>query len=288
MNKPGKDTDFNMKNSLNCSGKLLDLSTVSIMGILNLTPDSFYDGGKNLSPDAYLKTSNKMLEQGAKIIDIGGQSTRPGATRLTEEEEWQRLKTPLSELVKEFPDTIFSIDTFYSSIARRAVHIGASMVNDVSAGSIDPDMFKVVSELNVPYVLMHMQGEPATMQIKPEYADVMTEMINFFATKIRKLRQAGQIDIIIDPGFGFGKTTEHNFQILKNLDMLNITGLPILAGLSRKSMVSNVLDIKISDSLNGTTVLNTIALMNGAKILRVHDVKESMDAVKLVEKLKSV
>ena len=288
MNKPCEDTDFNMKKSLNCSGRLLDLSTAAIMGILNLSPDSFYDGGKNSSLHDYIHHTSTMLLQGAAIIDIGGQSTRPGARRLNETEEWARLEGPLTVLIKEFPDVIFSIDTFYSSIAKRAVEAGASIINDISGGNLDPKMFSTVATLRVPYILMHMQGEPNTMQIAPAYKDVTIEILDFFNSRIRQLRELGQIDIIIDPGFGFGKSIEHNYQILKKLHLLTLTGAPVLAGLSRKSMISKVLKIKNEESLNGTTVLNTIALLNGASILRVHDVKEAAEAVRLVEQLKSV
>ncbi|TAH43580.1 MAG: dihydropteroate synthase [Bacteroidetes bacterium] len=277
-----------MKKYLNCSGRLLDLSTPIIMGILNLSPDSFFDGGKYPEEKNYIDAVRLMLDQGAGIIDIGAQSTRPGASLLASDEEWSRLHTPLKNLQREFPDAIFSIDTFYSSVAKKSVELGVSMVNDVSAGSIDPKMFSTVAALKVPYVLMHMQGVPATMQANPKYDNVSIELIDFFSEKTEQLLESGVTDIIIDPGFGFGKSMEHNFLLLKKLAVLKIHDMPILAGLSRKSMVSKVLGIKSNEALNGTTVLNTIALMKGADILRVHDVKEAVECVKLVTQLKKV
>ncbi len=229
-----------------------------------------------------------MLEQGARIIDIGAQSTRPGAPLLDPEEEWLRLDKALKNLLKEFPKTIFSIDTFYSSVVKRSVDLGVSIVNDVSAGSIDPKMFSTIASLKVPYVLMHMQGQPATMQTKPEYRDVMMDIIDFFCEKTKQLKESGVNDIILDPGFGFGKSVEHNFILLKKLELLKIHDMPMLVGLSRKSMINKILGINSTDALNGTTVLNTIALMNGADILRVHDVKAAAECVKLVVQLKKV
>lgn len=277
-----------MKKYLNCSGRLLDLSTPLIMGILNLTPDSFYDGGKNQHSEKYLEAVASMLLDGAGIIDIGAQSTRPGAKQIEAEEEWSRLKVPLQNLIKEFPNALFSIDTFHSSVAKKSADLGISLINDVSAGSLDPKMFRTVADLKLPYVLMHMKGSPATMQINPEYRDVLIEIIEFFSEKIQELQALGVNDIIIDPGFGFGKSTEDNFVLLKKLAVLQIQGMPILAGLSRKSMVTKVLGNKTLDALNGSTVLNTIALLNGADMLRVHDVKEAVETVKLVEQLKKV
>ena len=258
------------------------------MGILNLTPDSFHDGGKNKDSENYIEATRSMLDEGAGIIDIGAQSTRPGATQIAEEEERSRLNIPLKNLSKEFPDAIFSIDTFYSSVAKRAIDLGVSIVNDVSAGVLDPKMFSTIAELKVPYVLMHMKGLPATMQIQPEYQDLLLEIIDFFSEKIKALQALGVQDIVVDPGFGFGKTTDDNFVLLKKLSILKIHGLPILAGLSRKSMITKVLGNKNVNALNGTTVLNTIALLNGASILRVHDVKEAVETIKLVEQLKKV
>lgn len=267
---------------------LLDLSTPAVMGILNLTPDSFFDGGKYSSEVDYMQHTHLMLENGAKIIDIGGQSSRPGAVTLDEEEEWRRIKNPLSKLIKEFPSAIFSIDTFYASVAKRAVDSGASIVNDISGGTMDKNMFQTIAGLKVPYILTHIKGTPESMQNDPQYDNLLPEILDFFVEQTEQLMMLGITDIIIDPGFGFGKTNEHNYQILKNLHLFKMLGYPVMAGLSRKSMITKVLKTKTIDSLNGTTVLNTIALMNGATILRVHDVKEAYEAIQLVRLMKSV
>jgi len=258
------------------------------MGILNLSPDSFYDGGKHISGKQYIEHAGKMIAEGAAIIDIGGQSTRPGAELLSDEEEWSRVQKPLSELKKEFPQTIFSIDTFHSSVAARAVKAGVSIINDISGGNMDKEMFSTVAELKVPYIVMHMQGTPQTMQINPVYDDVVMDVLNFFNLKIDELKDLGLPDIIIDPGFGFGKTLDQNYLLLKHLSIFKFCKVPIIVGLSRKSMISNVISETKSNSLNGTTVLNTIALMKGADILRVHDVKEAVEAVNLIAKMQTV
>jgi len=288
IDKPHEDTDYKMKKCLNCSGKLLDLSTKAVMGILNLTPDSFHDGDKNLHGDHYIEHTGKMINDGATIIDVGGQSTRPGSELLDEESEWSRIKKPLAILVQEFPQMIFSIDTFYSSVAKRAIDTGASIINDVSGGNIDAKMFSVVAKMKVPYILMHMKGTPQNMQVNPEYKDIVLDVLDFFSKKLYELKLLGLTDIILDPGFGFGKTLDQNYTLLKHLNVFKICEAPILAGLSRKSMITKVLRVGNENSLNGTSVLNTIALINGADMLRVHDVKEAKEAIDLVNKMKTV
>lgn len=270
--------------TLNCNGKLFVLEEPIVMGILNTTPDSFFDGGKFLTEKEIFSQAEKLIADGATIIDIGGQSTRPKAEQISVEEELKRV-IPVIELIhNKFPDQLISIDTFYSEVAVRAIKSGASIINDVYGGSIDDKMFSVAAKLHVPYILMHMQGTPETMQQNPDYENVVNEVKEFFKQKIPLLRDAGVNDIILDVGFGFGKNTEHNFSLLKHLKDFNIFDLPILVGFSRKSMINRVLKTAPEDALNGTTVLNTIALMNGASILRVHDVKEAMQAVTLYKK----
>ena len=279
-----KGTFFCKKNTLNCKGKILNLEHPIVMGILNLTPDSFYDGGAYKSLDDILKRVDQMLMEGAKIIDIGAMTTKPGAGLISYEDELSRLLPALKLIVKKFPDVIISVDTFRSNIAEVVINEGASMINDISAGDMDDKMFEKIVRLDVPYIIMHMQGIPQTMQKNPEYTDVVKEIIFYLSNKVNKLNQMGAKDIIIDPGFGFGKTVDHNFQLLKNLKTFAFFGLPVLVGISRKSMINNVLQIKPSDALNATSILNTISLMNGANILRVHDVKEAVESIKLVEK----
>jgi dihydropteroate synthase len=276
-----------MKKLLNCRGRLLDLSTPVVMGILNITPDSFYDGGQNTDEKSILSHCQKMLEEGATIIDIGGQSTRPKATLIAEGDEWTRLQAVLKAVRKEFPGAIISVDTFYSSIAHKAEDEGADIINDISGGTMDEKMFETVARLNVPYILMHIQGIPQTMQNNPQYENIVTEVMDFFVQRVQKLTSLGLNDIILDVGFGFGKTQEHNYQLLNALDLFQWFEKPILIGVSRKSIVSKVLEIKTEDALNGTTVVNTIALMKGASILRVHDVKEAVQAVRLVQMLEA-
>jgi len=277
-----------MKKSLNCNGRLVDLSTPAVMGILNLTPDSFHDGGKYIQNEVYLHHVESMLKSGALFIDIGAQSTRPGSTRLSAQEEWERLETALLKLLKEFPEAYFSIDSYHALVVKRAVSAGAALINDISGGEMDPEMFPTIAQLNVPYVMMHLQGTPESMQVAPVYDDVVSEVIDYFNERIRKLTGMGHTDILIDPGFGFGKTIAHNYELLHKLDLLKITGKPVLAGLSRKSMITKVLGISSKEALNGTTVLNTIALMKGADIIRVHDVKEAVEAINLVRQLGTV
>lgn len=273
------------KSTLNCNGQLIDLSEPIIMGVLNVTPDSFFDGGKYENVKALLQQVGKMISAGAMIIDVGGMSSRPGAEIINVSEELSRV-IPIIEQIKEhFPAIIISIDTVRSEVARQSVAAGASIINDISAGSIDDQMFETVAELNVPYILMHMQGKPEDMQQDPDYQDVTKNVLDFFIEKIRELRALGVKDIILDPGFGFGKTIQHNYQLLQNFAIFKILDLSLLAGISRKSMIYKVLGSTPEEALNGTTVLNTLALERGAKILRVHDVKEAKETITLWKQL---
>ena len=272
--------------NISCKGKLIDLTIPKIMGILNLTPDSFYDGGLYNNTDRALAQTEKMLLEGATFIDIGGASSKPGAVEISADEELARVLPVIEEIHKTFPETIISIDTYRSDVAKKAVAAGAAMVNDISGGNLDAKMLKTVGALGVPYVAMHMQGTPQNMQDKPSYDTILTEIRLFFAAKIDAAHKAGIHDIIIDPGFGFGKTLEHNYSLLKNISSIQMDGIPMLIGVSRKSMIHKLLQIEVADALNGTSVLNTVALQQGAQILRVHDVKEAHQAVQLIEKLK--
>ena len=274
--------------TLNCKGKLLDLSHPIVMGILNLTPDSFYDGGKYNSASVILKQTEKMLEEGATILDIGGMSSRPGAQIIDTEEELQRVIPAIKMILKNFPDTTLSIDTIRSKVAIEAVNHGVSMVNDISAGNLDPEMFQSIANLEVPYILMHMQGKPTDMQQNPAYENVVLEILDFFIGKVGKLRSLGVKDIIIDPGFGFGKEIEHNFRLLKNLHAFKILEIPVLAGISRKSFIYKTLDIKPKEALTGTIALHMTALDQGATILRVHDVKEAVETIKIWQVLQNI
>lgn len=269
--------------TLNCKGRLLKVERPLVMGIINATPDSFYGKSRFSGTDAILKQAEQMFKDGATILDIGGQSTRPGSERISAEEEFQRVIDPISSVHKNFPEAFISIDTYYSIVAKEAVAAGACIVNDISAGRMDSNMIAKVAELEVPYVLMHMKGEPQTMQQQANYSDVTKEVLDFFIFKRDELHRAGVRDIIIDPGFGFGKTIEHNFELLRNLTVFKMLNAPILLGVSRKSSIYKTLGVTADEALNGTTVLNTIGLMNGASILRVHDVKEAMESVKLFE-----
>jgi dihydropteroate synthase len=256
------------------------------MGILNLTPDSFFDGGKFTDKTRMLRHTVRMIKEGAAVIDVGAQSTRPGARLISAREERERLIPSLELLVKKFPEMIFSVDTFRAEVARAAVESGARMINDISGGTLDKNMFSVAGKLKVPYILMHMKGTPQNMQKNPRYKNVVTEVIGFLQQRIYRLRKEGVSDIIIDAGFGFGKTLEHNLTLLNHLHELRlITGCPLLAGMSRKSMINKILGTSPAEALNGTTVFNTVALMNGAGILRVHDVKEATEAVKITQAL---
>ena len=267
--------------TLNCKGRLLVVDKPLVMGIINTTPDSFYSGSREESADAVLYKAEKMLTAGATILDIGGQSTRPGSEKLSADEELKRVIAPIEVINNNFPEAYISIDTYYSKVVAQAVEAGASIVNDISAGSIDSAMIDTVAALKVPYVLMHMQGTPQTMQQQPNYENVATEVLDFLIKKLNEVRKAGINDVIVDPGFGFGKMIDHNFELLKNLSVFNMLNCPVLLGLSRKSTIYKTLGVTADESLNGTTALNTIGLMNGASILRVHDVKEAIEVTKL-------
>ena len=268
--------------TINCKGTLIDLASPKVMGILNITPDSFYDGGKYKDEVAILNQVDKMLTEGATFIDVGAYSSRPGAAHISEEEELKRILPVIDLLLKNFPEIILSIDTFRSKIAKETINAGAAIINDISGGTMDDNMFSTVANLQVPYILMHMLGTPQNMQQNPVYDDVVKDIISFFAKQIFELHQLQLNDIIIDMGFGFGKTIAHNYQILKDLRLFKSLDAPILAGISRKSMLYKTLDISAQEALNATTSANTIALLNGANILRVHDVKEAVEAVKIV------
>lgn len=273
-----------MKYRLNVSGRLLELSTPVVMGIVNLTPDSFHLASRVSEQEAILDLVGRHLREGVAILDLGAQSTRPGADLLDAETEWSRLSPALKLIRGNFPEAILSIDTFYASVAERAVAKGADIINDVSGGQLDAAMFSTIGRLKVPYVLMHMQGTPKSMQRSPEYRDVTAEVIRHLAEGIDRLRQSGVPDVIVDPGFGFGKDLSHNYTLLRNLDAFRVLDAPLLVGLSRKSMVNKVLGTTAEQALNGTTVLNTLALTGGAKILRVHDVREAVEAIRLFER----
>jgi len=267
--------------TINCKGKLIDLSIPKVMGILNLTPDSFYDGGKNSDEKKVLQQVEKMLSEGAAFIDLGGYSSRPGAEHITENEEENRVLPALEAILKHFPETLISIDTFRSGLAAKAIDLGACMINDISAGNLDKDMFRTVASRQVPYVAMHMPGTPGTMQKMTHYDDLVTDLVYFFSKKISELRELHINDIIIDVGFGFGKTLEQNYTLLRKLEVFHMLEVPILTGISRKSMVYKIIGADPEQALNGTTVANTLALLKGSNILRVHDVKEAVEAVKI-------
>jgi len=276
-----------MPHTIVCKQKIIDLSTPKIMGILNITHNSFFDGGKYNSVTKALNRIEEMLNDGADIIDVGAISSKPGSKIISEKEEQEKLKPLFKELYKNFSDIIFSLDTFRSQIAKEFVNeYGVSIINDISAGELDAKMFKTMAELNVPYVIMHMKGTPENMQNNPVYSkEIELEILEYFAKKVNELKLLGVNDIIIDPGFGFGKTLEHNYKLMSKLNSFKIIDLPILVGISRKSMISKLLKISVEETLNGTTILNTVALLNGANILRVHDVKEAKQAVALISKL---
>ena len=271
--------------TINCKGTLLDLNSPKVMGILNITPDSFYDGGMYKDETSILNQTEKMLVDGATFIDVGAYSSRPGAAEVSEEEELKRIVPVIELLIKKFPDIIISVDTFRSKVAKETISLGAAIINDISGGNLDSKMYETIAKLEVPYILMHMAGTPKTMQNNPTYEDVTKDLIYFFSEKTDQLHRLNVSDIIIDVGFGFGKTIEHNFQLLRNMSLFQHLDKPILAGLSRKSMLYKTLDITAQEALNATTSANTIALLNGANILRVHDVKEAVEAVTLVNQL---
>lgn len=272
--------------TINCLGQLIDLSTPKVMGILNLTPNSFYDGGQFNSDTSILNHVAKMIDEGATFIDLGANSSKPKADFVSEEEEIARLLPVVELILKHFPDTLLSIDTFRSEIARMSLENGAAIINDISAGALDEKMFEIIARYQVPYVMMHMKGTPQTMTSLTQYEDVVKEILFYFSEKIAKARSYGINDLIVDPGFGFAKTLEQNYEVLQKLELFQNIELPILVGISRKSMVYKVLNTSPDEALNGTTVLNTIALTKGASILRVHDVKEAVESIKLYERTK--
>lgn len=271
--------------TINCKGKLIDLSTPKVMGILNVTPNSFYDGGKHIDEKSILLQVEKMLLEGVTFIDIGGYSSKPNAEFVSEEEELQRILPIVQKVLNEFPETIISIDTFRSKVAKETLESGAAMINDISAGNLDDAMLQTIANLRVPYIMMHMRGTPQTMQKMTHYENIIKEMIFYFSERVAKARSLGINDLIIDPGFGFAKTLEQNFEVLNKFELFQMLELPLLAGVSRKSMIYKTLDTTAEFALNGTTSLNTISLMKGAKILRVHDVKEAVECVKLFNQL---
>lgn len=276
---------FSEKRLIHCGGKLLDLSTPKVMGILNVTPDSFYPESRLMNEAEVLQLAEQMRQDGAAILDVGGLSTRPGAEEISVDEELHRVIPAIRKILKEFPDAIVSIDTFRSKVAKEAVAAGATMVNDISAGRLDADFLTTIAKLKIPYVLMHMQGTPQTMQENPSYESVVNDVFNFLKKRLIQLNRLGIHDIILDPGFGFGKSVEHNYQLLQHLSVLRTLGLPVLAGLSRKSMICKVLHANPANALNGTTALHAVALLQGAKILRVHDVKEAVETIELMAAL---
>lgn len=272
--------------SLNIRGQLLSLATPRVMGIINATPDSFYSGSKYSQEKAVLAEVEEMVEAGVSILDIGGMSSRPGAAIISPEEEIERVIPLVSALHRTFPALPISIDTLHAQVAAAAIDNGAGIINDISGGKHDPDIWQVAAKHHVPYIMMHMQGTPATMQQQPEYKDVVVEVIDFFSHQIHAARKMGVQDIIVDPGFGFGKTVAHNYQLLMNLDAFAMLSCPILVGVSRKSMINKVIDTTPDTALNGTTVLHTLAAERGAHVLRVHDVREAHQAIQLVEMAK--
>ena len=278
-----KDTFFQKKTLLNAGGKLIDLSVPKVMGIINITPDSFYAGSRKQNVDSALQQAEKMLIEGAAFLDLGAYSSRPGAEDISVQEETGRLLPVVEALVKRFPDAVLSVDTFRAQVAEAAVIAGAHIINDISGGQLDAEMFRTVARLQVPYILMHMKGNPQNMNQMAHYEDVFADVYDYFADKYYQLKQLGVHDVIIDPGFGFAKKTAHSYTLMNRLQDFNFLQLPILVGVSRKTMIYKTLGVTADDSMNGTTVLNTIALTKGANILRVHDVKEAVEAVKIWE-----
>jgi len=271
--------------TINCKGQLIDISTPKVMGILNVTPDSFHDGGQYKDESSILKQVETMLNEGATFIDIGGYSSRPGADFVSENEELNRVVPVVELILKQFPETLISIDTFRSEVAKKSIEAGAAIINDISAGLLDENMISTVGQLGVPYIMMHMKGNPKTMQQQTDYDDLVKDINSYFAERIARAHAAKINDIIIDPGFGFAKTTEQNYELLNNMELLQIVDKPILAGVSRKSMIYKTLHTTPENALNGTTALHMVALQKGAKILRVHDVKEAVECVTLFNQL---
>ena len=280
---------FKRKHTINLNGKLIDLSNPIVMGILNVSPDSFFDGGKYTNEEAILQRAEQIVEEGATIIDIGAVSTRPGSGIMSTKEELTRLLPAVTAIRKRFPEVPISIDTFRSWVALRVIdECGDCMINDISGGDFDEHMFETVGKLGMPYILMHIQGTPQSMQDDPQYDDIIKDISKYFSEKVRKLVKAGVKDVIIDPGFGFGKTLDHNYDLLNRLDSFKVFQLPVMAGVSRKSMIHKLLEIEVADSLTGTITANTLALLGGADILRVHDVKEAVETVRIFTKMKEV
>ena len=276
------------KNTINLNGRIIDLSKPAVMGILNVTPDSFFDGGKYKTEKKVLKRAEEILEQGGTIIDIGAISTKPGSEGVSTKDEIERLLPAVKAVKNAFPDAAVSIDTYRSWVALKVIEeCGACIVNDVTGGNFDENMYDTIGKLGVPYILMHMQGSPLQMQENPEYGDIIRDISMFFTDCVKKLTKAGVKDVIIDPGFGFGKNLEHNFDLLNRLDSFKVFQLPLLVGISRKSMIFKLLGNKPEEALNGTSIVNTMALMGGADILRVHDVREAVEAVRLLNMVRS-
>lgn len=278
-----KNTVLKRNFSINAGGKLLSFRKPLVMGVLNLTSDSFYSGSRVPGEKDYLKKAEQMLAEGTAILDIGGQSTRPEAALLKPEEERNRVLPAIDAILKRFPKAVISIDTFYADVARASVEHGVTIVNDISAGEMDKDMLLTVAHLKVPYIAMHIQGTPSNMQENPHYENVVSEILDFFIKKVKECRQAGINDIIIDPGFGFGKSLSHNYTLLKHLHVFDMLEIPLMAGVSRKSMIWRLLKVSPEEALNGTMALHILALQQGADILRVHDVKPAMEAVQIWE-----
>ncbi len=281
-----KDTFFRKKVMLNAGGKLIDLSTPKVMGIINITPDSFFAGSRKMDGRDAVFRAEKMLNEGADFLDLGAYSSRPGAADISAEEETNRLLPVIEAIVKALPEAVLSVDTFRSSVAEAGIKAGAQIINDISGGDLDPEMFATVARLQVPYILMHTKGTPQNMTEKAQYQDVFMDVFDDLAAKVYRLKQLHVQDIIIDPGFGFAKTKEQSFELLRKMQDFKLLNLPVLAGISRKGMIYKTLNTSAENALNGTTVLNTMALLNGANILRVHDVKEAVEAVRLFEAYK--
>lgn len=272
--------------TINCKGQLIDIASPKVMGILNLTPNSFFDGGKYKNNSEILLQVEKMLNDGATFIDIGAYSSKPNAEFVSEAEELQRIVPVVQLILEKFPETILSIDTFRSEVAKICIENGAAIINDISAGNLDDNMLETIAKYNVPYIMMHIRGTPQTMQTMTNYENIVKEILFYFSEKVAKARSLGINDLIVDPGFGFAKTLNQNYEVLQKMELFKILELPLLAGFSRKSMIYKTLQSSAEEALNGTTVLNTIALTKGAKILRVHDVKEAMECVALFNKIK--
>lgn len=283
MQNQDENTVFKTNLTIQIKGSLVDLSTPKVMGIVNLSPDSFYEKSRSFVSSEILKKCETMIEEGAKFIDIGAFSSRPGAELITEEEEEKRLLPILKEIRKQFPSILISIDTYRSNIVKKAISEGADLINDISGGQFDKQMFKTIAEEDIPYILMHMKGEPLSMQHHPTYNNVVTEIFSFFKNQLDSLYECGVKDVILDPGFGFGKSLNHNYQLLKNINHFAALNCPLLIGLSRKGMIQKVIQVTADKALNGTTAAHVLALLNGANILRVHDVKAAKEAIQIVD-----